>query len=125
MGGGGVSAGDRSPVMVVYNQSPPPFFPFALPQLPPNVAKLARLEELDLKGNRLATLPAALGTLASLLYLNLADNELVHVPRTLARLSNSLKVGRPSRRVSPGDSVNVGCWVCCCFWLVLVLVFAR
>ena len=45
--------------------------------LPPDVARLTRLQALDLRGNRLTTLPLSLSAATSLRLLDVTDNALV------------------------------------------------
>lgn len=71
--------------------------------LPPDIAKLTRLEVLHLKGNRLTTVPAELKTLDKLRVLDLNDNEIRSLPKELSELRklHTLLLARNQLNVLP------------------------
>ena len=59
-----------------------------LTSVPPELGRLANLQELQLSGNQLTRVPPELSQLANLGFLNLSDNQLTRVPSDLGRLAN-------------------------------------
>jgi internalin A len=69
---------DQSPALYLNSQG--------LTGLPPAIAQLTHLQELDLRGNHLASLPPELGALRNLRSLNLRNNHLTQLPDEIAHL---------------------------------------
>lgn len=59
-----------------------------LKKLPPEIAKLKKLQWLNLSENRLTTLPPEIGQLSNLEFLSVFDNKLRVIPLEIANLGN-------------------------------------
>lgn len=59
-----------------------------LSSLPPEIAELTNLRELDLSGNLINHLPPEMGRLTNLTALHLGENPLVHLPPLIGQLIN-------------------------------------